>query len=100
MTRCNQSFYGSLDSIRSDYGGNTWRVRSDLSDDQLTALPGVTSVHPLGGERVLELEDGREPRDLLRALVDRSQVESFTRFIPDLENIFIRAVEEDRAHVE
>ena len=38
----------------------------------------------------------REP--LLRALVDRSQVESFTRFVPDLENIFIRAVEEDRAH--
>jgi hypothetical protein len=34
----------------------------------------------------------------LRALVDRSEVESFTRFIPDLENIFIRAVEEDRAH--
>jgi hypothetical protein len=28
--------------------------------------------------------------------VDRSQVESFTRFVPDLENIFIRAVEEDR----
>jgi hypothetical protein len=60
----------------------------------------VTSVHPLGDERVLELEDGREPRDLLRALVDRSQVESFTRFIPDLENIFIRAVEEDRTHAE
>jgi ABC-2 type transport system ATP-binding protein len=96
INRARPILYGSLDSIRSDYGGNTWRVRSDLSDDQLTALPGVTSVHPLGEERLLELANGQEPRELLRALVERSQVESFTRFIPDLENIFIRAVEEDR----
>jgi ABC-2 type transport system ATP-binding protein len=96
INRARPILYGSLDSIRSEYGGNTWRVRSDLSDDQLTALPGVTSVHPLGEERLLELANGQEPRELLRALVERSQVESFTRFIPDLENIFIRAVEEDR----
>jgi len=98
INRARPILLGSLDRIRSDYGGNTWRVRSDLPESELADLPGVTSVHPLGDERVLELEDGREPRDLLRALVDRSQVESFTRFIPDLENIFIRAVEEDRAH--
>jgi ABC-2 type transport system ATP-binding protein len=100
INRARPILYGSLDSIRSDYGGNTWRVQSDLADEQLSALPGVTSVHPLGEEKLLELEDGREPRDLLRALVDRSEVESFTRFIPDLENIFIRAVEEDRHHAE
>jgi ABC-2 type transport system ATP-binding protein len=98
INRARPILLGSLDSIRSDYGGNTWRVQSDLADEQLSALPGVTSVHPLGDEKLLELENGQEPRDLLRALVDRSEVESFTRFIPDLENIFIRAVEEDRAH--
>jgi hypothetical protein len=31
-------------------------------------------------------------------MLDRGAVETFTRFIPDLENIFIRAVEEDPAH--
>jgi ABC-2 type transport system ATP-binding protein len=98
INRARPILLGSLDSIRSDYGGNTWRVRSNLDESELAALPGVTSVHPLGDEGLLELADGQEPRDLLRALVDRSQVESFTRFIPDLENIFIRAVEEDRAH--
>ncbi len=92
--------YGSLDEIREDYGGNTWRVRSDLDKAGLRALPGVTSVHPLRDELLVELDGGGEPQELLRALVDRSQVESFTRFIPDLENIFIRAVEEDREHAE
>jgi ABC-2 type transport system ATP-binding protein len=98
INRARPILYGSLERIRDEYGGNTWRVRCDLGDSDLAGLPGVTSVHPLGDERLLELENGREPRDLLRGLVDRSQVESFTRFVPDLENIFIRAVEEDRAH--
>ncbi len=88
---------GSLDEIRENYGGNTWLVRSDLDEAGLRPLPGVTSVHPLRDEFLVELDDGGEPQELLRALVDRSQVESFTRFTPDLENIFIRAVEEDRA---
>ena len=39
INRARPILYGSLDSIRSDYGGNTWRVRSDLSDDQLTSKP-------------------------------------------------------------
>ena len=100
INRARPILLGSLDRIREDYGGNTWRVSSDLSESELAALPGVISVHPLRDEQLLELEDGREPRDLLRALVDRGQVESFTRFIPDLENIFIRVVEEDHAHAE
>jgi ABC-2 type transport system ATP-binding protein len=100
INRARPILYGSLERIRADYGGNTWRVRSDMGEDELAGLPGVTSVHALGEERLIELEDGREARDLLRALVDRSQVESFTRFVPDLENIFIRAVEEDRTHAE
>jgi ABC-2 type transport system ATP-binding protein len=100
INRARPILYGPLAKVRADYGGNTWRVRSDLAESELAALPGVTAVHPLGDERLLELATGSEPRDLLRALVDRSQVESFTRFVPDLENIFIRAVEEDRINVE
>jgi ABC-2 type transport system ATP-binding protein len=96
INRARPILLGSLEEIRHDYGGNTWKVSSDLAEDDLAALPGVTSVHPLRDQKLLELADGREPRDLLRALVDRGQVESFTRFIPDLENIFIRAVEEDK----
>ncbi len=92
--------YGSLDRIRAEYGGNTWRISTGVEADDLTGFKGVASVHPLKKDLLVELEDGEEPNDLLRALLDRGHVETFTRFIPDLENIFIRAVEEDRAHVE
>ncbi len=98
INRARPILYGDLDGIRADYGGNTWRVKSVLANTELARLPGVVAVKPLGDEVLVELGDGHEPRDLLRALVDHGEVESFTRFIPDLENIFIRAVEEDRIH--
>jgi ABC-2 type transport system ATP-binding protein len=100
INRARPILYGTLERIREDYGGNTWRIRSDLGEAELGTLPGVAAIHPLGADWLLELGGGHEPRELLRALVDHGRVESFTRFVPDLENIFIRAVEEDRVHVE
>jgi ABC-2 type transport system ATP-binding protein len=99
INRARPILVGSLEKIRADFGGNTWRVRSDLTDAELASLPGVSGVHPIRDELLVDLAEGHEPRELLRALVDHGRVESFTRFIPDLENIFIRAVEEDRIHV-
>jgi len=49
-------------------------------------------------EMLVELEQDSEPRELLQALAAHGGLESFTRFVPGLENIFIRAVEEDRSH--
>ncbi len=97
INRARPILYGPLDRIRADYGGNTWRISTGVEANDLAGFAGVTSVHPLKRTCLLELEDGREPSDLLRALLDRGQVETFTRFIPDLENIFIRAVEEDKS---
>jgi ABC-2 type transport system ATP-binding protein len=98
INRARPILYGSLDRIRADYGGNTWRVSTGVAADDLTHFEGVASVHPLGKDLLVELEDGHDSNALLRAMLDRGAVETFTRFIPDLENIFIRAVEEDPAH--
>jgi ABC-2 type transport system ATP-binding protein len=100
INRARPILYGPLDRIRADYGGNTWRINTGVGADDLAGFKGVASVHSLKKDLLVELEDGREPNDLLRALLDRGHVETFTRFIPDLENIFIRAVEEDKAHAE
>jgi ABC-2 type transport system ATP-binding protein len=89
---------GDLESIRADYGGNVWRVASEMDDDAVAALPGVVEVRALGDERLVELEGEASPRQLVAALAAHGGLESFTRFVPGLENIFIRAVEEDRAH--
>jgi len=99
INRARPILVGRLDEIRARYGGNTWAVNGSFDGAGLADLPGVTAVHPLGDRQLVELADGAPSRDLLTALLGRGEVEMFTRFIPDLENIFIRAVEEDKAHV-
>ena len=98
INRARPILYGSLDSIREEYGGNTWRISTGLDADDLASYPGVSAVHPLGKELLVDLGEDGNPDELLRGVLERDHVETFTRFIPDLENIFIRAVEEDRAH--
>jgi ABC-2 type transport system ATP-binding protein len=98
INRARAILNGRLADIRTDYGGNVWRVAGALDENALSTLPAVTAVRPLGDEMLVELEPDAEPRHLLQALAAQGGLESFTRFVPGLENIFIRAVEEDRAH--
>jgi len=99
INRARPILMGSLEKIRADFGGNTWRVRGDATASEISALPGVGTIHPLGDELLVELNDDGDPRELVKALAAAGGLETFTRFIPDLENIFIRAVEEDLQHV-
>jgi len=100
INRAHAILDGPLESIRSDYGGNVWQVHTDLAADAVAGLPGVVSVNPLRDELLVELGGEAGPRELMRQLVQTGNVDSFTRFVPDLENIFIRAVEEDRSVVQ
>ena len=100
INRARKILEGPLESIRSDYGGNVWRIHTDLAAEAIAELPGVIATQPLGEELLVELAEDAGPRELMRRLVQRGEVDSFTRFVPDLENIFIRAVEEDKLGVE
>jgi len=100
INRARPILTGALADIRERFGGNTWVVKGSFNGDGIDALPGVGSVKPLKENLLVELEPGAPSRGLLAALLERGDVETFTRFVPDLENIFIRAVEEDKAHAE
>jgi ABC-2 type transport system ATP-binding protein len=100
INRARAILAGTLDEIRAAYGGNVWRVHTELGAEAVGGLPGVVSVKRFGEELLVELDGGAGPRGLLRELVQRGDLDSFTRFTPDLENIFIRAVEGDRSGVE
>jgi ABC-2 type transport system ATP-binding protein len=98
INRARPILQGPLEEIRERYGGNVWAVRSDLAPEVLGELPGVTAVRPLDSRILVELADGASSGELVKALVNAGTVESFNRFVPDLENIFLRAVEEDHDH--
>jgi len=99
INRARPILTGTLEDIRERFGGNTWLVKSEVTAEQIENLAGVTAVRPLRDQLLVDLEEGVAHHGLLERLVAMADVESFTRFVPDLENIFIRAVEEDKHHV-
>jgi len=99
INRAHAILAGTLEEIRATYGGNVWRVHTELGAEAVAELPGVVAVKRFADELLVELDGGAGPRGLLRELVQHGDLDSFTRFVPDLENIFIRAVEEDHSDV-
>ncbi len=85
---------GELEEIRTRYGGQLWKLRSRLSTEELESLPGVVSVRALKDEFLVEVQEA-ETEIFVRELAARGGLEGLARFVPDLENIFLRAVEED-----
>ena len=82
---------GSLEEIQSSYGTDTIRVRTSGGLRALDAIPGVDSVNDSGNHQDVRY-DG-DPQDLLRALIDRTEVHHFEVTRPSLHDIFVRIAE-------
>jgi ABC-2 type transport system ATP-binding protein len=81
---------GTLDSIQGQYGNDTIRVSVDGGLARLDNLPGVEKIRDNG--QMQELRIGREtdPQQVLRALIERTRVNSFAVAKPSLHDIFVR----------
>jgi len=79
---------GTLDAIQEQYGNDTLRVAA--ANDDCAGLPGVEKVRDLGQIRELRMTRGCDPQDVLRALIARTRVTSFSVAKPSLHDIFVR----------
>jgi ABC-2 type transport system ATP-binding protein len=78
---------GTLDAIQEQYGNDTLRVSTP---DECADLPGVEKVRDLGQIKELRMARGCDPQEVLRALVARARVTSFSIAKPSLHDIFVR----------
>ena len=81
---------GTLDEIQAEYGNDTIRVSAEAGAQALTGLPGVEHVRDLGQLQEVRLALGADPQEMLRALIGRTPVKSFTVAKPSLQDIFVR----------
>ncbi len=81
---------GTLASIQEQYGNDTIRVSAEGGASSMYGLPGVEHVRDFGQLQELRMARGVDPQDVLRALVDRTRVTSFSITRPSLHDIFIR----------
>jgi ABC-2 type transport system ATP-binding protein len=85
---------GTLDSIQRQYGNDTIRVSAAGGCE---GLPGVEKVRDLGQVQELRMAQGCDPQEVLRALVARTRVTSFSVTKPSLHDIFVRIAGQEAA---
>jgi len=88
---------GTLESIRSQYGEDTIRVRMARASVALEELPGVAAVNDCGRHRELRLQPRADPQAILRELAQRGVVEHFELTRPSLHDVFLRIARPDSA---
>lgn len=81
---------GTLAEIQSQYGNDTIRVSIEGGLAAAGDLPGVEKVRDLGQVQELRMARGCDPHEVLRCLVARARVSSFSVVKPSLHDIFVR----------
>jgi ABC-2 type transport system ATP-binding protein len=82
--------YGGVDEIRSRHGKNTILIEFE---GELENIPGVRKINNSGNYAELILEQGADPREVLKVLAAMVRVNKFEISMPSLNEIFIEVVE-------
>ena len=83
---------GVLADIRSGYGQNTLAVEYLGQGGALGTIPGVRRAEDSGHEARLELQPDADAQAIIRALLDRVQVQAVRLEHPRLEEIYLEKV--------
>ena len=81
---------GTLSAIQEQYGSDTIRVTAEGGAAVLEGLPAVDKIRDLGQMQELRMARGCDPQEVLRALVERTRITSFSVTRPSLQDIFVR----------
>lgn len=90
INRGHMVLYGRVGELRRQYAEHAFDVEGG---DVPAGVPGVRARDAVNGATRLTLERSASPTAVLRSLLERGvTVESFTRVIPPLEDIFVHVV--------
>ncbi|GAA3993030.1 ATP-binding cassette domain-containing protein [Allokutzneria multivorans] len=88
---------GTVEELRSS-GAARIEVHAPLASyGWADELPGVTPISHVDGRTVLELGEGADDQQVLRAALDTGPVHEFARLRPSLTELFRNVVTEERA---
>jgi ABC-2 type transport system ATP-binding protein len=88
---------GGLNQIKKRYGGNNIKIEYIGDASFIKNLPFVKQVDIYSNYAEIQLSDGTQPGDLLKTLVDRINISSFSVIEPTLNKIFIDAIKENKS---
>jgi len=86
---------GYLTDVKSEYGKKFIRINYDGNGKFVSSLKYVKEVKDYGKEMEIELNDMKDKDKLLKDLLSKLSINSFTLTEPSLNNIFIRNASRD-----
>lgn len=81
---------GNLNDVKSEYGKKFIRINYEGDGQFVSSLKYVKGVKDYGKEMEIELSDIKEKDKLLKDIMSKISINSFTLTEPSLNNIFIR----------
>lgn len=90
---------GTLESIQSEYGNDTIRLRVESGVEQIADIEGVEKINNYGQYQELRVARNHDPHDILGAVMARARVTSFEVTKPSLHDIFVRIAGPDAREV-
>jgi ABC-2 type transport system ATP-binding protein len=96
MLRGRKVLDGTLTEIQDCYANDTIRISVENAAC-LAGLPGAEQIRDLGQLQEIRIARDRDPQALLRNLMTRTRVNSFSIARPSLQDIFIRIAGTDAA---
>ena len=86
----NKVLDGTLAEIQDQYGRDTLRLSCEGGGAALEGVDGIEKVNDFGRIQEARIGDGRDPQDVLAAVMGRTKVTSFEITKPSLHDIFVR----------
>jgi ABC-2 type transport system ATP-binding protein len=93
MARSKKILEGNLQQLKRTFAEGQIRVSLRATPAEVAALPGVTASQPVNGAYVISLAPGTDRREFLRRALERHDVEAFSNREPELEEIYLSAVQ-------
>jgi ABC-2 type transport system ATP-binding protein len=93
MARSKKILEGSLKDLKRRNSQGLLRLEAGASLAEIGGLPGVATAKALDGSYVVGLAPGVDQREFLKRALDHFDIRAFSQKEPDLEEIFIEAVQ-------
>jgi ABC-2 type transport system ATP-binding protein len=93
MARSKKILEGNLQHLKRSHAEGQMRVSLRATPAEVAALPGVTASESVNGAYVISLAPGTDRREFLRRALERYDVEAFSNREPELEEIYLSAVQ-------
>ena len=94
ITKSKKVLDGDLKDLRRRYAGNVIRLSTDASLERVRSLPGVAGAAAIDGGFHVTLADATEARTVVQKLFETNRVDAFSQKEPELEEIYLKAVQD------